>query len=95
MAPKGIERFPCFFFRLSEQMEKTAVLIDAGFLRTFLPTTTGFAEVAAIVEAFAVACIDANDGEEMHRVLYYDCAPYEGDGRSKPHPLDPSRAAHF
>lgn len=72
-------------------MKKTAVLIDAGFLRAFLPTTTGFAEVAAVVEAFALACIDANDGEEMHRVLYYDCPPYEGDGRSKPHPLDPSR----
>jgi uncharacterized LabA/DUF88 family protein len=72
-------------------MKKTAVLIDAGFLRTFLPTSTGFGEVAAIVEAFALACIDPNDGEDMHRILYYDCAPYEGDGRSKPHPLDPGR----
>lgn len=27
----------------------------------------------------------------MHRVLYYDCAPYGGDGRRKPHPLDPAR----
>jgi hypothetical protein len=33
-------------------MKKTAVLIDAGFLRTFLPTTVGFEELADIIEAF-------------------------------------------
>jgi uncharacterized LabA/DUF88 family protein len=72
-------------------LKKTAVLIDAGFLRTFLPTTVGFAALADIIEAFAVACVSAAESEEMHRILYYDCAPYDGDGRRKPHPLDPMR----
>ncbi len=72
-------------------MKKTAVLIDAGFLRAFLPTTVGFAALADIIEAFALACVSAAEGEEMHRVLYYDCAPYDGDGRHKPHPLDRTR----
>jgi uncharacterized LabA/DUF88 family protein len=72
-------------------LKKTAVLIDAGFLRTFLPTTVGFQTLADIIEAFALACVSAGESEEMHRVLYYDCAPYDGDGRRKPHPLDPAR----
>src|SRR5665213_735758 len=72
-------------------MKKTAVLIDAGFLRAFLPSTVGFGTLADITEAFALACISADEGEEMHRVLYYDCPPYDGDGRRKPHPLDATR----
>jgi uncharacterized LabA/DUF88 family protein len=72
-------------------LKKTAVLIDAGFLRTFLPSAVGFAALADIIEAFAFACVSACDGEEIHRVLYYDCPPFEGDGRRKPHPLDRAR----
>ncbi|HEX3468472.1 MAG TPA: NYN domain-containing protein [Candidatus Elarobacter sp.] len=71
-------------------MKKTAVLIDAGFLRMFLPRT-GFTEIANIVEAFALACVVKTEGEEMHRVLYYDCPPYaQGPGRFQ-HPIDPTR----
>jgi hypothetical protein len=71
--------------------KKAAVLIDAGFLRTFLPTTAGYETLADVIEAFALACVSIADGEEMHRILYYDCAPYDADGRRKPHPLDPMR----
>lgn len=73
-------------------MKKTAVLIDAGFLRTFLPKTCGYADLAKIIEHFAQACVSAPDGEQMQRVLYYDCPPYDGTGAHKPHPLDPRRA---
>jgi hypothetical protein len=69
-------------------VKKTAVLIDAGFLRTFLPTTVGFKVLADIVEGFAVNCVSAAAGEEMHRILYYDCKPYGGSGANKPHPID-------
>lgn len=72
-------------------MKKTAVLIDAGFLRTFLPTTVGYEALANVIEAFALTCVSIEDGEEIHRILYYDCAPYDADGRRKPHPLDPMR----
>jgi hypothetical protein len=72
-------------------LKKTAVLIDAGFLRTFLPTNVAFGATADIIEAFALSCISASDGEEMHRVLYYDCKPYTGSGRNKTHPIDGPR----
>ncbi|MBV8369634.1 MAG: NYN domain-containing protein [Candidatus Eremiobacteraeota bacterium] len=69
-------------------MKKTAVLIDAGFLRTFLPAPVDFKSLADIIEAFASNCVLTADNEEMHRVLYYDCKPYDGDGSNKPHPID-------
>jgi uncharacterized LabA/DUF88 family protein len=72
-------------------MKKTAVLIDAGFLRTFLPTTVGYEALADIIEAFARACVSVAEGEEIHRILYYDCAPYDADGHRNPHPLDSTR----
>lgn len=72
-------------------MKKTAVLIDAGFLRVFLPKTFGFGDLARIIEAFAFSCISPDEGEEMHRVLYYDCPPYDGSVAGKPHPLDVTR----
>jgi uncharacterized LabA/DUF88 family protein len=71
------------------RVKKTVVLIDAGFLRVFLPKTFGFSDLARIIEAFALACVSPEDGEEMHRVLYYDCPPYEGS--AAPHPLDATR----
>ena len=73
-------------------MKKTAVLIDAGFLRTFLPTTVRFKTLANIIEAFALECVSGTDDEEIHRVLYYDCKPYDGSGRYRPHPIDGPRA---
>lgn len=73
-------------------MKKTAVLIDAGFLRVFLPKTFGFGDLARIIETFAFSCISPGDGEEMYRVLYYDCPPYDGSAAGKPHPLDATRA---
>jgi uncharacterized LabA/DUF88 family protein len=72
-------------------LKKTAVLIDAGFLRTFLPTTLRFQELADIIERFALDCVLQDAGEEMHRILYYDSKPYEGDGGMKPHPIDGAR----
>jgi uncharacterized LabA/DUF88 family protein len=72
-------------------VKKTAVLIDAGFVRALLPKTVGYADVAQIIESLSLACISTRDDEEMHRVLYYDCPPYDGAGANNPHPLDPTR----
>jgi hypothetical protein len=72
-------------------VKKTAVLIDAGFLRGFLPRNVGFADLARIIEGFALACVSPDHGEEIHRVLYYDCPPYDGPGHNKRHPIEPTR----
>ena len=49
-------------------------------------------KLSCIIEAFALQCVSVADGEEMHRILYYNCSPYEGDGRNKPHPIDGATA---
>lgn len=56
-------------------MKKIAILIDGGYLRTV-------ARLAAkhydpdFIERLAAQCKEAD--EEVLRILYYDCAPYEG-----------------
>jgi uncharacterized LabA/DUF88 family protein len=58
-------------------MSKVAVLIDGGHLRV-LRRLAHKAYNPDYVELVAHACVQAPD-EELLRVLYYDCAPYNGD----------------
>jgi uncharacterized LabA/DUF88 family protein len=62
-------------------MKKAILLIDGGFLRSVSRkahrgSNPAFSYNPAFIERFALAC-RAPD-EEFVRVLYYDCAPYEG-----------------
>lgn len=56
-------------------MKSTIVLIDGGFLRS-QAKKAGRVYNPAFIQKFALSCI-AKD-EECLRILYYDCAPYEG-----------------
>ena len=58
-------------------MSKVAVLIDGGHLRV-LCRLAQKAYSPDYVELIAHACVQAPD-EELLRVLYYDCAPFNGD----------------
>jgi uncharacterized LabA/DUF88 family protein len=56
--------------------KKLVLMIDGGFLRA----VAGQARVPynpSSIENFAQACAVAN--EELFRVLYYDCLPYQGE----------------
>ena len=54
---------------------KVAVLIDGGHLRA-LARRAGKKYDPDYIEKVALACVDKN--ETLLRVLYYDCAPYQG-----------------
>jgi len=56
-------------------MKKIAVLVDGGHVRV-LSKKAGKTFDAAFVEALGHRCAIAN--EEIHRILYYDCDPFEG-----------------
>jgi uncharacterized LabA/DUF88 family protein len=56
-------------------MKRVVVLIDGGHLRV-LARRAKFDYTPDFIEAFAASCIA--EGEELIRVLYYDCAPYIG-----------------
>lgn len=56
-------------------MKKIAILIDGGYLRA-ISTHAGKAYNPDFIEKFAVQCKAAD--EEVLRILYYDCAQYEG-----------------
>ena len=55
--------------------KKIAVLIDGGFLRVAARKAKKTYD-PDFIEQFAHAC--KADGEEIFRILYYDCAPFEG-----------------
>lgn len=57
---------------------KVAILIDGGYLRA-IAQNAGHAYTADFIERFSRQCVAA--GEEILRILYYDCAPYEGAQR--------------
>ena len=59
-------------------MKKVALLIDSGYLRS-LARGARYPFVPDSIEAIARACVA--DGEELFRVLYYDCAPFTGTTR--------------
>jgi hypothetical protein len=73
------------------RVKKTAVLIDAGFVRALLPKKLGIADVTRVIESLSFACVSPREDEELHRILYYDCPPYAALGPQSPHPLDPTR----
>lgn len=56
-------------------MKKIAVMIDGGHVR-ILAKRAGKTFDAAFVEKLGLSCHGAS--EEIQRVLYYDCAPFEG-----------------
>ena len=55
---------------------KTAIFIDGGYLR-ILVRQAGYRYVPDYIEAVAHACLK-EESEFLLRILYYDCAPYEG-----------------
>jgi uncharacterized LabA/DUF88 family protein len=56
-------------------MKKIALMIDGGFLRV-AARNAGKHYNPAFIESFSKICPSEN--EELFRVLYYDCAPYQG-----------------
>jgi hypothetical protein len=54
---------------------KVAVLIDGGFLRVNAKRAAKIYN-PDFIEAFGHGC--RGEGEELFRILYYDCAPYGG-----------------
>lgn len=56
---------------------RCAVLIDGGYLRA-LSQNAGKTYNPDFIERFAQGCLDPSS-ESLFRVLYYDCAPYNGD----------------
>jgi uncharacterized LabA/DUF88 family protein len=59
-------------------MRKIAVLIDGGHLRVCVKQA-GKSFVPDYIEKIGHACALAD--EVIHRILYYDCAPYEGSAK--------------
>jgi len=57
---------------------KIAVLIDGGHLRV-LTRLAGYDYVPDYIEKAAHACVERD--ETLLRVLYYDCAPYNGSAK--------------
>jgi uncharacterized LabA/DUF88 family protein len=58
--------------------KSVAVLIDGGFVRV-LAKKVGHVYDPAFIERFSKNC--AVQDEEIMRILYYDCAPYNGQAR--------------
>jgi uncharacterized LabA/DUF88 family protein len=67
-------RAPGFVF-LNKAMKKLVLMIDGGFLRV-AARKAGTRYDPACIETFSRTCSLAD--EELLRVLYYDCAPYQG-----------------
>lgn len=57
-------------------MKKAAILIDGGFVLPKLQRQLGKLPAAQDLRDFAVACLD--QAEELFRIYYYDCPPFEG-----------------
>jgi uncharacterized LabA/DUF88 family protein len=57
-------------------MKKAAILIDGGFALPKLQRQLGKLPAAQDLCDFAVACLD--QAEELFRIYYYDCPPFEG-----------------
>lgn len=58
--------------------ERIAILIDGGHLRVLSKQATKRYD-NALIESVALHC--KIQGEEIHRILYYDCAPYKGSAK--------------
>lgn len=60
--------------------KRTAILIDGGFLSKKIGLAEDAVEQASRLAKVANLCIDRK-AEELYRIFYYDCAPYERTGR--------------
>lgn len=60
---------------LDHAQKTIALLIDGGYLRA-LARQAGHLYTPEFIDNFAHNCKEEN--EELHRVLYYDCRPYQG-----------------
>ena len=58
------------------RMKKIAVMLDGGHVRVYTKKA-GYKYEPDYIEKIAHACVLPN--EETYRVLYYDCAPYQGN----------------
>jgi uncharacterized LabA/DUF88 family protein len=56
-------------------MKKIVLIIDGGFLRVAARIAGKYYD-PAFIESFSKVCPSSD--EELFRVLYYDCAPYQG-----------------
>jgi uncharacterized LabA/DUF88 family protein len=65
-------------FVLSDVNQKVAVLIDGGHLRSHVRKANK-PFIPDYVEKIARSC--ALPAEVIHRILYYDCRPFEGEAR--------------
>jgi uncharacterized LabA/DUF88 family protein len=63
---------------LSGPMKKIVLMIDGGFLRV-AARKAGRHYNPEFIEGFSKVCPSTH--EELFRVLYYDCAPYQGQQR--------------
>ncbi|MBW2072503.1 MAG: NYN domain-containing protein [Deltaproteobacteria bacterium] len=57
-------------------MKKVAVMLDGRFVLKKLQERLHERPSAAQVFEFALACVSADEQEELLRVYYYDCPPY-------------------
>ena len=64
---------------LDSMLKTSAILIDGGHLRV-VAKKAGKNYVPAFIEQFAKECV-VDTAEELQRVLYYDCPPYNGTAR--------------
>ena len=70
------------------EMKKVAVLVDAGYvLKNLYRLLKRNAATADDAYAFCLACVNEKD-EDLLRVYYYDCPPYDGVVR---HPITGER----
>ncbi|WP_321473279.1 NYN domain-containing protein [uncultured Paludibaculum sp.] len=58
---------------------RAAILIDGGYLRV-LTRKASLTYNPELIEKVGLACLDLAT-ETLHRILYYDCAPYTGAHR--------------
>ena len=56
---------------------RAALLIDGGYLRA-QARRDGFAYNPDFIAAFAGGCLPTESGEQLARILYYDCPLYRG-----------------
>ncbi|SRR5579875_2057118 len=59
-------------------MKKVAVMLDGGHVRVYT-RKAGYRYEPDYIEKIAHACVGPN--EEIYRILYYDCAPFQGSAK--------------
>jgi len=59
-------------------LKRTAVLLDGGFVTWKLRERLKRFPTADEVREFALVCLDHSKGEELFRIYFYDCEPFNG-----------------